>query len=143
MPLARYALYRQGPQIWLAPTMDDSEVWPALMQTIAFESGAWVISVCGLSQRSDHPAEVETVPTDGDEFITRGGSMIVAPDGEVVAGPAYEKEETLIVDCDLRAGLRAKYGFDAVGHYSREERLLQLLAPSRPAAEPGTVCQSV
>ncbi len=135
MPLARYAVYRQGPQIWLAPTMDDSAVWPALMQTIAFESGTWVVSVCGLSRRSDHPVEVETVPTDGDEFVTRGGTMIVAPDGTVVAGPVYGHEETLIADCDLSAGLRAKYAFDSVGHYSREERLLRVLAAdSSPAA---------
>jgi nitrilase len=128
MPLARYALYRQGPQIWLAPTMDDSASWPPLMQTIAFESGSWVVSVCGLSRRADHPAEVETVPTDDDdEFITKGGTMIVAPDGTVLAGPVYGHEETLIADCDLSAGLRAKYGFDAVGHYSREERLLRVL----------------
>ena len=107
--------------------MDDSAVWPALMQTIAFESGAWVVSVCGLSRRSDHPVEVETVPTDGDEFVTRGGTMIVAPDGTVVAEPVYGHEETLIADCDLSAGLRAKYAFDSVGHYSREERLLRVL----------------
>src|SRR6185437_9909829 len=46
MPVARYAIYRGGPQIWVAPTMDDSDVWLSLMRTIAFESGAWVISVC-------------------------------------------------------------------------------------------------
>jgi predicted amidohydrolase len=134
MPLARYAVYRQGPQIWLAPTMDDSDVWPALMQTVAFESGAWVVSVCGYSRREDHPAEVETRPVDGDEEITRGGTMIVGPDGTVVAGPLYGGEGVLFADCDLSAGLRAKYGFDSVGHYSREDALLRFIgSPPEPA----------
>jgi nitrilase len=124
MPLARYAVYRGRPQIWLAPTMDDRELWTSLARTIAWESGAWVISVCGFSRRSDYPEGLSVVPTDGPEVFTRGGTMIVAPDGEIVAGPLYDEEGTVIADCDLRRTVRAKYGFDAVGHYSREDVLL-------------------
>ena len=62
MPVARYAIYRGGPQIWVAPTMDDSDVWLSLMRTIAFESGAWVISVCqyihGEQFPDDFPFEI-------------------------------------------------------------------------------------
>jgi nitrilase len=138
MPLARYALYRQRPQVWLAPTMDDSDLWPSLIRTIAWESGAWVVSVCGIAHRSDYPDGLSVLPADGPDLFSRGGTMVAAPDGEVVAGPLYDEEGVLIVDCDLRRTIRAKYGFDAVGHYSREDALLDALplihANRRPPA---------
>jgi nitrilase len=94
MPLARYALYRRGPQIWLAPTMDDRDVWTALMRTIAFESGAWVIGVTGYQHRSQFPADLPVeLPADRLDEFSRGGSVIVeAGTGEVVAGPLYGGE---------------------------------------------------
>jgi nitrilase len=135
MPLARYALYRQRPQIWLAPTMDDSDEWPSLIRTIAWESGAWVIAVCGFVRRSDYPSHLSSVPPDGPDVFCRGGSMIVAPGGEVVAGPLYDQEGILIVDCDLRQTIRAKYNFDSAGHYSREDALVQQVGgPPHPTA---------
>jgi len=127
MPLARYLIYRKRPQLWLAPTMDDSDLWPSLIRTIAWESGAWVISVCGLSSRADYPEGLSVVPPDGPDAFTRGGTMIVDPDGVVVAGPLYGEEGVLFADCDLRRTIRAKYAFDAVGHYSREDTLLRQL----------------
>jgi nitrilase len=136
MPLARYAIYRGGPQIWLAPTMEDRDVWTGLMQTIAMESGAWVVGVCGYSRLSDYPDELIAMAADGPEELTRGGTVVVAPGGEVVAGPLYGEEGMLVVDCDLRRGLRAKYAFDAVGHYGREELLLRVLGSAELAGEP-------
>jgi nitrilase len=65
--------------------------------------------------------------SDGPEELSRGGSVVVAPGGEIVAGPLYGEEGMLLVDCDLQRGLRAKYSFDSVGHYSREELLLRVL----------------
>jgi nitrilase len=136
MPLARYAIYRGGPQIWLAPTMEDRDVWTGLMQTIAMESGAWVVGVCGYSRLSDYPDELIAMAADGPDELTRGGTVVVAPGGEVVAGPLYGEEGMLVVDCDLRRGLRAKYAFDAVGHYGREELLLRVLGSAELAGEP-------
>jgi nitrilase len=133
MPLARYALYRGGPQIWLAPTMEDREQWTGLMQAIAMESGAWVIGVCGYSTRDDYPADVH-IPDEAPQVLTSGGTVVVAPGGEIVAGPLYGEEGMLIVDCDLRRGLRAKYAFDATGHYGREELLLRVLGAPVPAS---------
>jgi len=129
MPLARYALYRQGPQIWVAPTMDDGEAWLGLMSTIAFEAGAWVIGVTQYMHRSQLPADMPVeLPADRPDEFSRGGSVIVeAGSGKVVAGPLYGGEGMLIHDCDLRVGLRAKQGFDAVGHYGREDTLLRVL----------------
>jgi predicted amidohydrolase len=129
MPVARYAVYRGGPQIWVAPTMDDSDVWLALMRTIAYESGAWVISVCQYIHGEQYPEDFPSeLPGGRDRVLSRGASVIV--DGgsrEVVAGPLIDEEGILIAECDLRAGLRSKQWFDSVGHYSREDVLLGVL----------------
>jgi nitrilase len=123
MPLARYALYKQGPQIWVAPTADDEDGWLASMRHIAIESGAFVVSVPQYIPRSafpdDFPAELPDKETFGD-----GGAAIVEPGGEIIAGPLYGQEGMIVADCDLREGLHAKRFFDAVGHYGREEVLL-------------------
>src|SRR4051794_6195912 len=123
MPLARYALYRQGPQIWVAPTADDSDGWLASMRHIAIESGAHVVSVPQYIPRSafpdDFPAELPEK-----DVLGRGGAAIIRPSGKVVAGPLYDEEGMVVADCDLRDGLHAKRFFDAVGHYGREEVLL-------------------
>jgi nitrilase len=129
MPVARYAIYRGGPQIWVAPTMDDSDVWLSLMRTIAFESGAWVISVCqyihGEQFPDDFPFEI---PGGRDRELSRGASAIISgATREVVAGPLVGEEGILVADCDLRESLRGKQWFDAVGHYSREDVLLGVL----------------
>jgi predicted amidohydrolase len=126
MPLARYAVYRGGPQIWVAPTADDSDGWLASMRHVAIESGAFVVSVPqyipGSAFGEDFP-----VPVERDRVYGRGGAAIVEPArGEVIAGPLYDEEGILVADCDLRAGLHAKRWFDAVGHYSREDVLLGL-----------------
>jgi predicted amidohydrolase len=115
--------------------MDDREVWHSLVRTIAWESGAWVISVCGFTRRVDYPEDLSVVPPDGPDVFTRGGTMIVSPDGEVIAGPLWDEEGTLIADCDLRQTVRAKYGFDAVGHYSREDVLVAAIESANDRAE--------
>ena len=130
MPLARYALYRQGPQIWVAPTADDSDGWIAHMRAIAIESGAFVISAPQFIPRAAFPADFPVALPDRDVY-GRGGAVIVEPTwGEIVAGPLYDEEGMVVHDCDLRAGLHAKRWFDAVGHYSREEILAGATAPA-------------
>jgi hypothetical protein len=130
MPVARYAIYRGGPQIWVAPTMDDTDTWLALMRTIAFESGASVVSVCQYIHGSQFPTDFPfELPGGRDRVLSHGNSAIV--DGsskQVVAGPLTDEEGILVADCDLRAALRGKQWFDAVGHYSREDVLIGLLA---------------
>jgi len=123
MPLARWAVYQGAPQIWAAPTADDSDGWIASVRHIAIESGAFVVSVPqyipGSAFGPDFPIEI-----DRDSTYGRGGAVIVEPTwGEIVAGPIYDAEATLVADCDLRAGLHAKRWFDAVGHYSRTDVL--------------------
>ena len=123
MPLARWAVYQGSPQIWVAPTADDSDGWLASVRHIAIESGAFVVSVPqyipGSAFPDDFPVEV-----DRDAVYCRGGAAIVEPTwGEVIAGPLYDAEAVLVADCDLRVGLHAKRWFDAVGHYSRADVL--------------------
>jgi nitrilase len=129
MPLARYALYRQGTQIWVAPTADDSDGWIAHMRAIAIESGAFVVSVPQFIPRSAFPADFPLDLPDR-EVYGRGGAVVVEPTwGNVVAGPLYDQEGMLLHDCDLRDGLHAKRWFDAVGHYGREEVLATAAPP--------------
>jgi predicted amidohydrolase len=123
MPLARWAVYQGAPQIWVAPTADDSDGWIASMRHIAIESGAFVVSVPQYIPGSAFPDDFP-VPVDRDVVYGRGGAVIVEPTwGEVIAGPVYDTETVLVADCDLRAGLHAKRWFDAVGHYSRTDVL--------------------
>jgi nitrilase len=104
MPLARYALYRQGVQIWVAPTADDSDGWVAHMRAIAIESGAFVVAVPQFIPRAAFPGDFPAALPDRD-VLGRGGAVIVEPTwGEIVAGPLYGEEGMVLHDCDLRAG---------------------------------------
>jgi len=124
MPLARYAVYREGPQIWVAPTADDSDGWLASMRHIAIESGAFVVSVPQYIPASAFPDDFPVPLPDGKEVFGRGGAAICEPlGGAVIAGPLYDEEGIVVADCDLRATLHTKRWFDAVGHYSREDVL--------------------
>ena len=108
MPMARYAIYRQGPQIWAAPTADDSDGWIAHMRAIAIESGAFVIAVPQYIPRAAFPDDFPVAVPDRDGY-GNGGAVIVEPTrGEIVAEPLYGEEGMLVHDCDLRVGLHAK-----------------------------------
>ena len=130
MPLARWAVYSGGPQIWVAPTADDSDGWIASMRHIAIESGAYVVSAPQFIPREAFPADFPLELPDQDVF-GRGGACIAEPAwGELIAGPLYGEEGMVVADCDLRRGLHAKRWFDAVGHYGRTDVL------TAPSGEP-------
>ena len=137
MPLARYALYRGGPQIWVAPTADDAESWLASMRHIAIESGAFVVSAPQFIPASAFPDDFPVSLPEGKEVFGNGGSAIVEPDeGEVIAGPLYGEEGMVVADCDLKVGLHAKRWLDSVGHYGREEVLARLVVEPEPDGTP-------
>jgi nitrilase len=144
MPLARYAVYREGPQVWVAPTADDSDGWLASMRHIAIESGAFVVSVPQFIPSTAFPEDFPVPVPREREVFGRGGAAVIEPTwGDVIAGPLYDEEGMLVADCDLRSGLHAKRWFDSVGHYSREDalvsvRLVDGRAPRRPET-PGFV----
>jgi predicted amidohydrolase len=123
MPLARWRVYEGGPQIWLAPTADDSESWIASMRHIAVEAGAFVVSAPQFIPRSAFPDDFPLEIPDGLDVLGRGGACVVSPNGEVMGEPLYDGEGIVFADCDLREALRAKRYFDVVGHYGRADVL--------------------
>jgi nitrilase len=128
MPLARWRVYEGGPQIWLAPTADDSDGWIASMRHIAIEAGAFVVSAPQFIPASAFPEDFPLALPDGVDNFGRGGACVVSPRGDVIAGPRYDAEDIIVADCDLRDALHAKRYFDVAGHYSRAD----VLAPSVP-----------
>jgi nitrilase len=137
MPIARWAVYRQGPQIWIAPTADDSDGWLASMRHIAIESGAFVVSVPQYIPAAAFPDDFPVDLPDDRAVFGRGGAVIVAPDsGEPIAGPLYDEEGIVYGDCDLRVGISAKRVFDAVGHYSAAAALRTPLAEAASEIAP-------
>jgi nitrilase len=124
MPLARYRVYRDGPQIWVAPTADDSDGWMASMRHVAIESGAFVVSAPQFIPAAAFPDDFPVPLPPDKEVFGRGGAAVIEPkSGNVIAGPLYDREGIVEAECDLRRGLHAKRWFDAVGHYSREDVL--------------------
>ncbi len=123
MPLARWALYQGGPQIWVAPTADDSDGWVASMRHIALESGAFVVSIPQYIPAFAFPADFPVPLPAGVDVFGRGGACIASPSGEIIAGPVYDKEAIVSAVCDLREALHAKRYFDVAGHYARAEVL--------------------
>lgn len=127
MPLYRTALYAKGVQLYVAPTADSRDGWVASMRHIALEGRCFVLSCNQFARRSDYPSDYPgELPSDASAVVTRGGSCIVSPLGEVIAGPAYDEETILIADLDLADTVRAKFDLDVVGHYSRPD-VFQLL----------------
>ncbi|HZK51798.1 MAG TPA: nitrilase-related carbon-nitrogen hydrolase, partial [Actinomycetota bacterium] len=132
MPLARYELYRQGVQIWTAPTADDSDGWIATMSHIAIEAGAFVVSAPQYIPRSAFPDDFPIRLPDDGQAIGRGGAAIFEPlQGRAIAGPLYDQEGTVVADVDLGRTMTAKRWFDVVGHYGRED----VLFPEGASAE--------
>lgn len=132
MPVLRSAMYAQGIQVWCAPTVDDREIWQASMRHIAYEGRCFVLSACQYLTRADCPDDYECVQgNDPQTVLIRGGSVIVSPMGEVLAGPVYGREDLLCADLDLTECARGKYDLDVVGHYARPD-VFQLRVNTRP-----------
>jgi nitrilase len=120
MPLFRTAMYAKGVEIWCAPTVDERDVWRASMRHIAHEGRCFVISACQVqASPADLGREVEGWPAD--RPLIRGGSMIVGPLGDVLAGPLENETGLVTAEIDTGEIVRARYDFDAVGHYSRPD----------------------
>jgi nitrilase len=119
MPLARFALYQSGVQIYLAPTAEDSEDWQVSMRHIARESRAFILSCCVFQRASSYPDDVPLA--DGDELVGRGGSAILGPDGSYLAGPLWDEEGVLYADLDPARLYEERQRFDPVGHYHRPD----------------------
>jgi len=134
MPLLRTAMYAKGIQLYCAPTADDRDTWLATVRHIALEGRCFVLSACQFLLRSDCPADYAAVQgNDPDTVLMRGGSCIVGPLGQVLAGPVFNQSQILIADLDLSEIARGKYDFDVVGHYARPD-IFQLHVNERTTA---------
>ena len=120
MPLARTAIYNKGVDIYLAPTADARDTWQATLRHIACEGRCFVIGCNQYVTPSMYPDDIEA-QADDELGVCRGGSAIVGPLGEELAGPVYDREEMLIADLDPGAVTRSRFDFDAVGHYARPD----------------------
>ena len=125
MPLARMALYGKGVSIYLAPTADSRDAWQATLRHIACEGRCFVLGCNQFVTRAMHPADLPGVEelASQPEIMCRGGSAIVGPLGDVLAGPLYDQEGILYADLDLGEIVRGRFDFDVVGHYARPDVL--------------------
>lgn len=122
MPLMRMAMYAKGVQIYCAPTADNRPTWVPTMQHVALEGRCFVLSACQHLRRSDAPQVYRAIQGDAPETVLmRGGSCIVSPLGEILAGPVFDEDALLVAELDLGDLARAKYDFDVAGHYARPD----------------------
>ena len=129
MPLARFHLYAQGVDLWVAPTLATGDAWVASMRHLARENRMFVVSVNPVLHadriRADFPNRDQLIPADFLEqhemWVEEGNSVIVGPDGSLIAGPVRRSEETLIAELDLGSVGAARRLLDPVGHYNRPD----------------------
>lgn len=135
MPLARMALYGKGVEIYLAPTADARDTWQATLQHIACEGRCFVLGCNQYVTKSMYPADLPGVEelADQPEEMCRGGSVIVSPLGQVLAGPLYDQEGILYADLDMAEVAQSKFDFDVTGHYARPD-VFQLIVNEQPVS---------
>ena len=132
MPLLRTFMYSQGIEIYCAPTADHRTTWSATMQHIATEGRCFVLGCNQFNRRRDFPSNYATAFGDEPETVlSRGGSCIVSPFGEFLAGPNFEDETILVAELDRSLLPKAKFDFDVVGHYSRPD-IFRLTVDDQP-----------
>jgi nitrilase len=132
MPLARFALYESGVEIYIGPTADDGDAWQATLVHIARESRAFVVAPAHFQRASAYPDDFPLRAELGDaDVIGRGGSAILGPDGGYLAGPLYDGEGILYAELDPARLYEERQRFDPAGHYHRPDVLgLTVNAPS-------------
>lgn len=122
MPLLRAAMYAKGVEIWCAPTADSRDTWIASMQHVALEGRCFVLAANQFTRRSDFPADFPcNLGDDPQTIVSRGGSCIIDPLGQILAGPHFDGEVILTAEIDRAEIARGKFDFDAVGHYARPD----------------------
>lgn len=121
MPEARMSMYQKGIEIYLAPTADARPSWTDTMKHIALEGRCFVLSCNQFFTMDDYPEKYKALVKDESQILSSGGSIIVAPSGEVIAGPLFGEEGVLTAEIDLGEISKYKMDFDVIGHYSRPD----------------------
>ena len=131
MPLARFALYESGVEIYVASTADDSDAWQATLVHIARESRSFVVAPSHFQRASAYPADFPLRELiEGAGTIGRGGSAILDPDGSYLAGPLYDEEGILYGVLDPARLWQERQRFDPAGHYHRPDVLRLTVTPN-------------
>jgi nitrilase len=139
MPLLRTYMYAQGIEIYCAPTADHRESWSATMQHIAVEGRCFVLGCNQFNRRRDFPKNYRTAFGEApDTVVSRGGSCIVDPFGKFLAGPNFKEETILVAELDRGLLPKAKFDFDAVGHYARPD-IFRLIVDDQPKPPVATI----
>jgi nitrilase len=132
MPALRMHMYHQGVTLYCAPTADDRDTWLPTMQHIAMEGRTFVLTACQYITRAAFgPDHESALGDDPDRVMMRGGSAIIGPLGQVLAGPDFSGEKVLYATLDPAEVMKAKYDFDVTGHYARPD-VFQLTVDTRP-----------
>ncbi|RMH16048.1 MAG: carbon-nitrogen hydrolase family protein [Gammaproteobacteria bacterium] len=124
MPLARYALYGQGVEIYIAPTYDSGEGWTGTLQHIAREGRCWVLGAGVPLQRTDLPddfPEKDTLYPESEDWINPGDSVVIAPGGEIISGPMKQRKGLLLAEIDPERAVNSRRALDICGHYARPD----------------------
>lgn len=123
MPLARMAMYMKGVNLYIVPTADQREIYQATLRHIAFEGRCFVIMSNQYVEKSMYPTDLEYYKDleSHPEVMCRGGSCIINPYGEYVAGPLFDEAGILTAEIDLGQIVQSKFDWDPVGHYNRPE----------------------
>lgn len=132
MPALRMHMFHQGVQFYCAPTADDRDTWVPSMQHIALEGRCFVLTACQYITRAvfgdDHESALGDDP---DTVMMRGGSAIISPSGQILAGPDFSGETILYAVLNSRDIPRGKFDFDVTGHYARPD-VFELTVDTRP-----------
>lgn len=140
MPLARYALSARGEQIHAAPTWDRGEPWVSTMRHVAKEGRCFVVGACQAFHKDDIPDTFEFKHAwlgSVEGWINPGLSLIVDPDGKIVAGPLKEEEGILLADVERHQLVGPRWQLDIAGHYARPD-LFELRVHREPRPSLGT-----
>ncbi len=121
MPLARMAMYQQGVELYLAPTADARESWTATLRHIALEGRCYVMGCNQYFTKAMYPDPYQKLVTNEPDVVCSGGSVIISPMGEVLAGPLFGEAGAVMAELDLDLIVSSKLDFDVVGHYARPD----------------------
>jgi nitrilase len=124
MPLVRQALHVAGEDIHVSLWPSVKEMYQVASRHYAFEGRCFVVAAGGIMRRSDLPRDFEitnSLAGDDSEFILDGGSCVIGPDGQYVAGPAFCSEVIILARINLERIREESLTLDVTGHFNRPD----------------------